>query len=37
MPGNTMVIILDKHVFWCYNFIAGYKPILVFIIVWNEA
>ena len=28
-----MVIILDKHVVWSYNFIAGY--IHVFIVVWN--
>ena len=28
-----MAIILDKHVVWCYNFIAGH--IHVFIVVWS--
>ena len=28
-----MVIILDKHVIWCCNFIAGH--IYMFIVVWN--
>ena len=31
--GSKMVIILDKNVVWCYNFIAGH--IHVFIVVWN--
>ena len=30
---EVAVIILDKHIVWCYNFIAGH--IHVFIVVWN--
>ena len=30
---EVVVIILDKHVVWCYNFIAGH--IHMFIVVWN--
>ena len=33
IPRRRMVIILDKHVVWCYNFIVGH--IHVFIVVWN--